>query len=86
MNIPRYAHSASILSNGKVLVCGGQENTTYFSSREVYDPITEIWMITNSMNNARLLYTASVLLDGKVLVTGGQKLYSYLNSDELYSY
>lgn len=79
-------HSASMLLDGKVLVCGGQDASIYLSSCEVYDPSTGIWIITNSMNDRRIFHTASVLLDGKVLVTGGQFSTWYLKSAELYSY
>lgn len=39
MAVARYAHIASILSNGKVLVAGGY-NGAYLNSAELYDPST----------------------------------------------
>ncbi len=39
MNYARYHHSASILTNGKVLVTGGQCNSTFvWNSAELYQP------------------------------------------------
>ncbi|CAF1595233.1 unnamed protein product, partial [Adineta steineri] len=36
MNNARGGHTASILSNGKVLVAGGVDNTTFLNSAELY--------------------------------------------------
>ncbi|CAF1569135.1 unnamed protein product, partial [Adineta steineri] len=72
--------TASVLSNGKVLVTGGSiNNFGYLNSAELYDLSTGTWTTTGNMTNAREGHTASVLSNGKVLVTG-----SFLNSAELY--
>ncbi|CAF0889172.1 unnamed protein product [Adineta ricciae] len=78
MSVTRYYHTASTLSNGKVLVTGGS-NGIYLNSAELYDPSTGSWTTTGTMSVARCYHTASILSNGKVLVTGG-----YLNSAELY--
>jgi N-acetylneuraminic acid mutarotase len=80
MNVARGAHTASLLSNGKVLVAGGaSENTesnmtppTVFSAAELYDPVSDTWTATNPLNTPRRDHTASVLSNGQVLVAGGQ--------------
>ena len=69
----RVWHTASVLSNGKVLVTGGFGNLSFLNSAELYDPSTGTWTTTGSMNNVRGYHTASVLSNGKVLVTGGIK-------------
>ncbi|CAF1683275.1 unnamed protein product, partial [Adineta ricciae] len=79
MAVARYGHTASILSNGKVLITGGY-NGGYLNSAELYDPSTGNWTTTRTMSVARYGHTASILSNGKVLVTGG----GYLNSAELY--
>jgi N-acetylneuraminic acid mutarotase len=85
MTNARYAHTASILTNGKVLVTGGYNNIGgYLNSAELYDPSTGNWKTTGNMTNARYAHTASVLTNGKVLVTGGWNGSVYLNSAELY--
>ncbi|CAF5217523.1 unnamed protein product, partial [Rotaria magnacalcarata] len=70
MNIERFYHTASVLTNGKVLVVGGV-SSTYLNSSELYDPSTGTWTSTGSMNFGRDRHTASVLANGKVIVTGG---------------
>ncbi|CAF4756903.1 unnamed protein product, partial [Rotaria sp. Silwood2] len=67
----RYYHTASALTNGKVLVTGGVNNSSHLNSAELYDPLTGIWTTIGNMTISRYLHTASVLTNGKVLVTGG---------------
>ncbi|CAF1449248.1 unnamed protein product [Adineta steineri] len=82
----RAGHTASVLSNGKVLITGGV-GYVFLNSAELFDPSTGIWTTTGSMNNGRHQHTASVLSNGKVLVTGGFHIYmGYLNSAELYQF
>src|SRR5215216_5722485 len=75
LNTPRFYHTATLLSDGKVLVAsgGGQQSFPYpeLLSAELYDPATENWTFTGSLNNARVLHTATLLLNGNVLVAGG---------------
>lgn len=72
MHYPRYGHTATLLTNGKVLVVGGVDLTFSSSnSAELFDPTTETWTVTGSMMNARAKHTASLLRNGKVLVAGG---------------
>ena len=71
MSAPRGGHSASLLSDGRVLVTGGSESG-YFGggpkTAELYDPITDSWSPAGTMNSPRDLPTATLLPDGKVLV------------------
>ncbi|CAF5113475.1 unnamed protein product, partial [Rotaria sp. Silwood1] len=83
MSTARCLHTASVLTNGKVLVAGGRSGSSYWNSAELYDPSTGTWTNTGSMSSARGEHTASVLTNGKVLVAGGYGG-SYLNSAELY--
>ncbi len=71
LNKTRGWHTASVLTNGKVLVTGGSNGIVNFNSAELYDPSTGVWTVTGNMNYTRTSHTASVLTNGKVLVTGG---------------
>jgi N-acetylneuraminic acid mutarotase len=87
MNYARAAHTASVLTDGKVLVTGGfhVNSEMKLNSSELYDPLTEKWTTTNSMKNSRAAHTASVLTNGNVLVTGGYGAdQPYLDSAEVY--
>jgi Galactose oxidase, central domain/Kelch motif len=77
LNNPRFWHTATLLSDGTVLVAGGggpREQTFPYhglASTELYDPATGNWTVTGSLNVARLVHTETLLADGRVLVTGG---------------
>jgi hypothetical protein len=71
LNTIRVAHTATLLSGGKVLVAGGFLADTSLASAELYDPATGTWSTTGSMNAVRDFHTATLLETGKVLVAGG---------------
>ena len=48
MSTPRYAHTATPLSSGKVLVTGGQDNSGILATAELYDPATGSWSPTGN--------------------------------------
>ena len=80
----RYAHTATLLGNGKVLVVGGQrDGSTYNGTAELYDPVINTWSSINLVL-PRAWHTATPLGNGKVLVAGGYNVSGYLNSAELY--
>jgi N-acetylneuraminic acid mutarotase len=61
-----------MLSNGKVLVTGGDgDGSDFQNTAELYDPSTGNWSLTDSMCYRRIWHTATTLNNGKVLVTGG---------------
>ena len=68
----RYAHTATLLPSGKVLVAGGiRYGSSALSSAELYDPASGTWTATGSLGTARANHTATLLPSGKVLVAGG---------------
>ena len=67
----RTAHTAALVSNGRVTVAGGEGAGGKLSSAEVFDPGTGAWSATGSLANARSSQPAAVLLDGRILNTGG---------------
>jgi hypothetical protein len=79
MATARSAHSATLLADGRVLVCGGStpsgslaQGYANNTSVEVYDPALNTWKPAAPMMTARAHHTATLLADGRVLVTGGE--------------
>jgi len=71
MSTGRYAITAVVLKDGKVLVAGGISGSTVVNTAEVYDPATGAWTSTGNMKMGRAYYVAVLLPNGKVLVAGG---------------
>jgi len=67
----RFSHTATLLSNDKVLVAGGASNLAINNSAELYDPGAGEFVSTGPMNQARVFHTATLLPDGQVLMAGG---------------
>ena len=82
MNEPRFAHTSTLLSNGLVLITGGQGTGT-LASAEIYDPDSHSFSIAGKMNESRAGHSATLLRNGKVLITGGFNG-TYLQSAEIY--
>jgi subtilisin-like proprotein convertase family protein/N-acetylneuraminic acid mutarotase len=79
-----YLHTATLLTNGLVLVAGGDDGTKILNSAELFDPASG-WMGTGSMmTSARYFHTATLLPNGLVLVAGGQGNSGVLTNAELY--
>ncbi len=69
---PRYGHSATLMTDGRVLILGGSDYQQDFTASEVFDPAT----LSFSPSPANLFFRregqAAVLLkDGRLLVVGG---------------
>jgi hypothetical protein len=72
MSVARAHHTASILPDGKVLVCGGfDRNDVALNTTEIWDPGTGLWTAGPTMAVARAAHSATVLASGRVLVAGG---------------
>src|SRR2546421_225381 len=86
MHTGRQDHTASLLTNGTVLITGGLGvNVNTLASAELYDPNTGTWSPTGSMSTPRVYHTATLLNSGTLLVAGGQSGGNgYLASAELY--
>ena len=84
-----------LLADGKVLIAGGTTYETYpggtvpdfqsTSTAELFDPASNTWSATGSMNTPRRSFFMVRLTSGKVLVGGGIRDQSTsLNSAEIY--
>lgn len=72
MQSARLAHTATLLNNGKVLVAGGQVDTSHLlATAELYDPSSGTFAPTGSMQTPRSQHTATLLNNGMVLIAGG---------------
>jgi len=90
MTTDRIAHTATLLSNGKVLISGGygdwESPAGYqsLSGAEIYDPASGSFTSTDPMNVTRFWHSATLLPDGSVLITGGIGADWTLASAEIY--
>jgi len=69
---PRFSHTATLLSDGRVLIVGGISfDGGTLVDAEIFDPVAQTFSTTGSMHNARSHHTATLLTDGRVLIAGG---------------
>jgi N-acetylneuraminic acid mutarotase len=74
------SHTATLLTNGLVMVAGGMDSANIFSSTELFNPASATWSFTGDMNIPRAYHTATLLTNGLVLVAGGMGCCSSTNS------
>jgi N-acetylneuraminic acid mutarotase len=71
----RMAMTATLLTNGKVLISGGQTAASdALSSAELYDPVAKTFSLTGRMITPRSDHTATLLSNGLVLMAGGENV------------
>ena len=71
LNYKRRYHTTTLLTDGRILVAGGNDTSNTLASAEIYDPATGQWSATGAMTGDRQSHTATLLADGRVLVVGG---------------
>jgi CBS domain/Kelch motif/Galactose oxidase, central domain len=75
LGTPRFDHTATLLTNGKVLVVGGLVRCTpacqATNTAELYDPATGAWSSAGTLPAALGTHAAVRLQNGKVLVISG---------------
>lgn len=89
MTVPRAAHSATALGDGRVLIVGGCtldscEMGDDGATAELFDPVTDAFSPAGRMETERVSHSATLLPDGRVLIAGGFDGTRRLASAELY--
>ncbi len=90
MSTPRLGHTATLLSNGKVLIAGGDNSANTaprLNTAELYDPVSGTFSPTGNLTTGRGGHTATKLADGRVLLVGGVDAWQtghWLASAEIY--
>jgi N-acetylneuraminic acid mutarotase len=70
--LPRAQHTATLLSDGRVLLVGGSiYPNVQLADVEIFDPATGISTRVTPLHTPRHNHTATLLTDGRVLVVGG---------------
>ncbi len=82
--VPRQGHTATVLSDGRVLIVGGRNESGALASAEVFDPISRTFTSVGSMAEARFDHGAVLLGDGRVLIVGGHNGNNASASAEIY--
>ena len=85
MTTGRDAASATLLTNGRVLIVGGgNEGSAAVASADIYDPKTGKFSRTGSMLTAGYGFTSTRLPDGRVLISAGNDGNGPIYSLEMY--
>ena len=68
----RYGHTATPLSDGRVLVAGGWDERVVSDTAELYDPVTDSFApTTGRIPRTITFHTATKVANGNVILTGG---------------
>jgi hypothetical protein len=83
--VPRFAHTATLLtSSGTVLVTGGMNTGGYLQSAELITSGSDVYT-ANSMTVARASHTATFMPNGMILIAGGVNASGAVQSVEVYN-
>src|SRR6266542_3984879 len=84
MTVARRGHTATRLSDGRVLIVGGENADGFVTVAEIFDSATGTFSVSGNLNTPRADHTATRLADGRVLIAGGRGALGSLNSTEIF--
>src|SRR4029079_3990132 len=84
MATERRGHTGTRLSDGRVLIAGGENSNGVLNQTEIYDATTDTFSAGSNMNDARVDHTATLLSDGRVLIAGGRNGAGALSTTEIF--
>lgn len=72
MNFERYAHTSTLLADGRVLIAGGTDNHKVLNIAEIYNPKVDTFsVVAGRMQHTRAFHTAERLGNGNVVLIAG---------------
>jgi N-acetylneuraminic acid mutarotase len=82
-------HTASLLTDGTILLAGGTDGSSVLASGEIFDPISNNFTLaSNNLQHPRQNHSASLMPNGRVLLAGGFSTTAYstgpTNTAEIY--
>ena len=88
IDVPRFNHTATLLTNGQVTIAGGfsscSSSCTSEASTEFFDPVAGVFTASTAVANALAGQTGTLTANGNVLLIGGINAGVTLASDEWY--
>jgi uncharacterized protein YjdB len=88
MNVPRFNHTATLLTNGQVMVAGGysacSSSCTSEASTETFDPVAGVFNLGQAVATPLAGQTSTLLANGNALFVGGINGGITLTNDEWY--
>ena len=84
LHVERRGHTATQLTNGRILIVGGENANGVVGASEIFDPALGSATIGGSLVVPRAAHSASLLSDGRVLIAGGRGASGLLSSTEIF--
>jgi hypothetical protein len=84
LSVARRGHTATRLSDGRVLIAGGENGSGALNQCEIFDPAAGTFSAAGNLGAARSDHSATSLSDGRVLITGGRDGVGLLNTTEIF--
>ena len=84
LNIERRGHTATSLTDGRILIVGGENTGGVVNQAEIFAPASNTFLVVGA-SGGRTDHTATLLSDGRVLIAGGRDGVGALASTEIFN-